>query len=149
MQVALRWSPETSGIGKSCVERLRAEGMTVVFTGRNQERGEAVAEATGATFIPCDSSDRAALGRPSFPRRCAWAAAASMSSLRTPSIVFGDSIEATPEDVFLELIEVNLTSLFRISRASFEPMRAGGGGSMIHMASDAGIRGVHEIPRIP
>ena len=26
----------TSGIGKACVERLRAEGMTVVFTGRNE-----------------------------------------------------------------------------------------------------------------
>ena len=41
----------TSGIGKACVERLRTEGMTVVFTGRNEMRGEAVAAATGARFL--------------------------------------------------------------------------------------------------
>ncbi len=135
----------TSGIGKSCVERLRAEGMTVVFTGRNQERGEAVAEATGATFIPCDSSDRAASDLV-VPETLRIGGGRLDVLVANAGIVFGDSIEATPEPVFLELIEVNLTSLFRISRASFEPMRAGGGGSMIHMASDAGIRGVHEIP---
>ena len=50
----------TSGIGKACVERLRVEGMTVAFTGRNVQRGEAVAAATGATFLPCDARDRAA-----------------------------------------------------------------------------------------
>ena len=33
----------TSGIGKACVERLREEGMTVVFTGRDEKRGDAVA----------------------------------------------------------------------------------------------------------
>ena len=47
----------TSGIGRSCVERLRAEGMTVAFTGRNAERGEAVAAATGAFFLACDARD--------------------------------------------------------------------------------------------
>ena len=46
---------------------------------------------------------------------------------------------------FRELLEVNLTALFRVSRRCFEPMRDQGGGSMIHIASDAGIRAVHEI----
>ena len=40
---------------------------------------------------------------------------------------------------------MNLTALFRISRACFGTMRDSGGGSMIHIASDAGIRAVHEI----
>ena len=60
-------------------------------------------------------------------------------------ILFQGSVEETPEAAFRELVEVNLTSLFRISRACFGPMRDTGGGSMIHIASDAGIRAVHEI----
>ena len=60
-------------------------------------------------------------------------------------ILFQGSVEETPEVALRELLEVNLTSLFRISRACFGPMRDGGGGSMIHIASDAGIRAVHEI----
>jgi NAD(P)-dependent dehydrogenase (short-subunit alcohol dehydrogenase family) len=60
-------------------------------------------------------------------------------------ILFQGPIEATPEVVFRELLEVNLTALFRVSRRCFEQMRDSGGGSMIHVASDAGIRAVHEI----
>ena len=41
-------------------------------------------------------------------------------------IIFQGSIEATPEPVFLELVEVNLTALFRYSRACFDRMRDGG-----------------------
>ena len=133
------------GIGKACVERLRAEGMTVVFTGRSDDRGRQVAASTGATFLHCDARDREASDR-------AVEEAARLGDgridvlLANAGIVFGDTIENTPEPAFLELLEVNLTSLFRTSRACFGLMRDQGGGSMIHLASDSGIRGVHEIP---
>lgn len=133
----------TSGIGKSCVERLRAQGMTVVFTGRSEERGRVVAQETGATFLRCDARDRAASD------------VAVAETLRiggrvdvlvaNAGILMGGPIEATPEDAFRELLEVNLTSLFRTSRACFAPMREQGGGSMVHIASDTGIRGIHDI----
>lgn len=133
----------TSGIGKACVERLRAEGMTVLFTGRSEERGRAVAGATGATFLRCDARDRVASD------------AAVAEALRiggridvlvaNAGILMAGPIEATPEDAFRELLEVNLTSLFRTSRACFGPMREQGGGSMIHIASDTGVRGIHDI----
>jgi NAD(P)-dependent dehydrogenase (short-subunit alcohol dehydrogenase family) len=60
-------------------------------------------------------------------------------------MLFEGSIEATPEAAFRELLEANLTSMFRTARACFRVMRAQGGGSMIHVASDAGIRAAHEI----
>ncbi len=133
----------TSGIGKACVERLRAEGMTVLFAGRSEERGRAVAGATGATFLRCDARDRVASD------------AAVAETLRiggrldvlvaNAGILMAGPIEATPEDAFRELLEVNLTSLFRTSRACFGPMREQGGGSMIHIASDTGVRGIHDI----
>ena len=134
----------TSGIGRGCVERLRAEGMAVAFTGRSVERGDAVARETGATFIQCDHHDRE-----KSDQAVAKALEAGDGRLdvlvANAGILFQGSIEETPADAFRELLEVNLTSLFRISRACFGPMRGGGGGSMIHIASDAGIRAVHEI----
>ena len=50
-------------------------------------------------------------------------------------ILMGGPIEETPEAAFRELLEVNLTALFRVSRACFGSMREQGGGSMIHICS--------------
>ena len=41
----------TSGIGRVIVARLAGEGARVVFTGRDAERGAAVASETGAAFV--------------------------------------------------------------------------------------------------
>ncbi len=134
----------TSGIGKACVARLRKEGMRVAFTGRSRARGEAVARETGAEFIECDHGDREASDR--AVKQALDSAEGRLDVLvANAGILFQGPIEATPEDVFRELLEVNLTALFRVSRRCFEPMRHHGGGSMIHIASDAGIRAVHEI----
>jgi NAD(P)-dependent dehydrogenase (short-subunit alcohol dehydrogenase family) len=54
------------------------------------------------------------------------------------------SVEAIGPDEFVRVIEANLTTAFRAGRACFAPMRSSGGGSMIHVGSDAGIRAVHE-----
>jgi meso-butanediol dehydrogenase / (S,S)-butanediol dehydrogenase / diacetyl reductase len=134
----------TSGIGKACVERLREEGMTVAFTGRNEERGSAVAEATGATFLRCDARDRAASDR-AVGDTLELGGGRVDVLVANAGILMSGPIEETPEAAFRELVEVNLTSLFRTSRSCFARMRDQGGGSMIHIASDTGIRGIHGI----
>lgn len=134
----------TSGIGRACVERLRREGMRVVFTGRSEERGRSVAEATGAAFLRCDLRDRAASDRAveEALRLCGGRLDVLVANA---GILMRGPIAATPEAAFRELLEVNLTAVFRVSRACFVPMREAGGGSMIHIASDAGIRGIHTL----
>ena len=134
----------TSGIGRACVERLSAEGMTVAFTGRSDERGRQVETETGATFVQCDHRDRADSDR-AVERALAVGDGRLDVLVANAGILFQGPIEVTPEPVFRELVEVNLTSVFRVSRACFAPMRDQGGGSMIHIASDAGIRAVHAI----
>jgi NAD(P)-dependent dehydrogenase (short-subunit alcohol dehydrogenase family) len=134
----------TSGIGRACVGRLRNEGMRVAFTGRSGERGEKTARETGADFIDCDHRDREASDR-AVERVLELAEGRLDALVANAGILFQGPIEATPEAVFRELLEVNLTALFRVSRRCFEQMRDNGGGSMIHVASDAGIRAVHEI----
>lgn len=133
----------TSGIGRAIVERLRRESMSVAFTGRDEGRGATVADATGATFLRCDHLDRAASDR-AVDEALALADGHLDALVANAGIIYGGPIEATPDAAFRELVEVNLTALFRVSRACF-PALADGGGSMIHIASDTGVRGIHAI----
>jgi NAD(P)-dependent dehydrogenase (short-subunit alcohol dehydrogenase family) len=133
----------TSEVGRACVQRLRAEGMTIGFTGSSGQRGEWIARETGGSFLECDPRDRASCDR-------AVAQALDLGGGRLDVLVtnaeesFEGSIEATPEAVFRGLLEGNLTSLFRFARACFQPMCDQGAGAMIHIASDAGIRANHK-----
>ena len=133
-----------SGIGRAIVERLSIEGMTVVFTGRSEDRGSTTAAETGATFVRADASDRQACDR-SVEKAIAHGRGRLDAFVSNAAIVFRGPIEKTPEPAFRELVEVNLTAAFRYSRACFPKMREQGGGSMIHIASDAAIRGLHGI----
>jgi NAD(P)-dependent dehydrogenase (short-subunit alcohol dehydrogenase family) len=117
--------------------------MRVAFTGRSREPGEAVAAETGADYVECDHRDREDSDR-AVEQALELGDGRLDVLVANAGILFQGSIEATPEDVFRELLEVNLTALFRVSRSCFEAMQ-NHGGSMIHIASDAGIRAVHEI----
>jgi len=135
----------TSGIGRSCVERLSSEGMRVTFTGRNPVRGREVADATGATFVRTDALDRAASSR-TLADAIAAAGGGLDVLVANAGILHTGPIAETPESVVRELLEVNLTAVVRTVRAGLAAMSAASGGSIITIASDAGIRGVHELP---
>ena len=47
----------TSGIGAAIVDRFRADGASVVFTGRDETRAQEVAARTGASFVRADVRD--------------------------------------------------------------------------------------------
>ena len=135
----------TSGIGRAIVEHLSEAGMRLAFTGRDIRRGESVAAATGATFLQSDATDRS---------RCDQSVGRALAALgdrldlfvSNAGLVFASTLQETPENAFRELIEVNLTAAFRFSRACFKVMRAQGRGSIVHIVSDAAIRGIHHIP---
>src|SRR5690349_8326972 len=50
----------TSGIGRAIAVAFAREGAHVVVTGRNEERGNAVASEIGAEFIAADLHDESA-----------------------------------------------------------------------------------------
>lgn len=135
----------TSGIGRSIVGHLSAAGMHVAFSGRDSNRGAAVAAAAGATFIRADLADR---------QQCDTAIEHGLAVLggrldlfvACAAVVFEAPLETTPETIFRELVEVNLTSAFRLSRASFEVMKSQGNGVIIHIVSDSALKGIHHIP---
>lgn len=133
----------TSEIGRACVRRLRDEGMAVALIGADRERGAVIAQETGALFLECDLRDRDASDR-AFERALEFGDGRLDVLVTHAANVFKGSIEATPEATFRELLEVDLTASFRMTRLCFQNMRARGRGSMIHVASDAGIRAAHE-----
>jgi NAD(P)-dependent dehydrogenase (short-subunit alcohol dehydrogenase family) len=133
----------TAGIGEACVERLVADGFRVAFTGRNRERGEAVAAGTGAAFIACDHADRADSDRAIAE---AIDAIGPVSALvANAGILVVAQVTETSDRDFLRLMETNLTAPFRCMRQLFGHMREAGGGSMVMMASEVSIRGAHRI----
>lgn len=133
----------TSAVGSMCVERLCDEGMAVAFTGPSRGRGESIARATGGTFIESDPLDRAGIDRAVEQSLDGCGGRLDVLVTNAEAVVDG-SIEATSETVFRELIEANLTCAFRVGRRCLSAMRARGAGSMIHIASDAGMRAAHE-----
>lgn len=105
----------SSGVVSACAERLREAGMTVVVCDA-AECEQALERMDGRLDVLVTVSDSRFEGR----------------------------LEDTSEAEFGDLLEANLTSVFRIGRACLRAMRARGTGSMIHVASDAGIRADHE-----
>ena len=135
----------TSGIGRAIVERLRADGFRVAFTGRNEERGLAVATTADAAFIRADSTDRAATDR-AMDVALSWLGGRLDVLVNSAAIVYEGPLETTPDHVLRELVEVNLTATFRYARAAFAIMREQRSGSIVNIASDGAIRGIHKLP---
>jgi NAD(P)-dependent dehydrogenase (short-subunit alcohol dehydrogenase family) len=105
-------------IARACAERLRDDGMTVALTSADRAVEDA-RELCGRTGVDV--------------------------LVTCPGLHVDGSIEDTPEALFCDLLAVDLTAVFRVGRECFAAMRKQGKGSMIHIASDAGIRGAHEM----
>ena len=131
----------TSGIGKAAVEGFTKEGAGVVFTGNNQEAGNAIAAATGAIFVQHAVQDVSGWE---------WVKQTVRDRFGRLDIAFanagtnaGDSdIESVTVDAWQNLLDINLTGPMLTVKASVELMRAnpeGSGGSIIINSSINGI----------
>jgi NAD(P)-dependent dehydrogenase (short-subunit alcohol dehydrogenase family) len=129
----------TSGIGRACVERLAAGGARVVFTGRDERRGDEVAAETGTMFVAADASDEGAI------RRSVDRAGEALGGLEGLVCAAGVTIDAALTDTTLDdwraLMDVNLTAPYLYSVACLPLLRSTSSGSVVHIASDAGVWG--------
>ena len=112
----------TSGIGKGTAYRLVEEGAKVIFTGRNEEAGHAIAKDLGAVFIKHDVQDAegytdiAKLIKSDFGRLDIAFANAGTEA--------GDSnIEDIELSNWNDLIEINLTGAMLTSQMAVKLMR--------------------------
>jgi meso-butanediol dehydrogenase / (S,S)-butanediol dehydrogenase / diacetyl reductase len=127
----------TSGIGVSLVERLRSEGAGVVFTGRDARRGKDVAERTGATFVEADTRDAGAV------EESVRAAVETFGGLNAVVLNAGVLHEAplseTSDEAWDAVLETNLIGPYLYAVACLPELRRAGGGSIVAIASDAGV----------
>ncbi len=136
----------TTGIGLAIAERFLAEGAAVVVTGRGTELGRAAEAALRqrgpAWFTAADAGDPAAVTR-----------SVDIAAERLPALDIlvnnaGIGVEAgllqTPIDDYDRVMDVNVRGYFLYACAAY-PHLAVRRGSMIHIASDAGIWGERSI----
>ncbi len=129
----------TSGIGLAIAERFAAEGARLVLTGRNKAAGDALAARLGAVFMAGDVTD------PGIPERLVAGARSQFGRLdilvNNAGVVHrGTALETSDED-FSRVMDVNVTAVFRFSRAAIRQMlvqfsKDGRGGSIVNIASD-------------
>jgi NAD(P)-dependent dehydrogenase (short-subunit alcohol dehydrogenase family) len=129
----------TSGIGASIVERFRAEGASVVCTGRDASRGRGVADRTGAEFVKADARD------PDDVRRSVSAAVERLGGLdalvANAGVLHEGQPSLTTDEAWDMVLQTNLVGYFRYCIACLPHLRAAGGGSITMISSDAGVWG--------
>ena len=134
----------TSGIGRAVVGHLAEAGMSVAFIGRHLERGHAVRQATGSSFVRADLQDRAGTDR-AFEEAVGRLGGRLDLFVSAAAVIFAAPLAESPPKVLRQLTEVNLTAAFRLSRSCLEVMGSRGG-TIVHVVSDAALRGIHHIP---
>lgn len=130
-----------SGFGKGIAETFAREGARVAILDLNLEGARAVADAIGkdAIAIRCDVSDGAdvaaavAEAHTAFGRLDIVVNNAGWSNANRP-------LMETDEATFRKLYDVNVTSIFHMTKTCVPLWRAQGGGVMINIGSTAGIR---------
>lgn len=132
----------TSGIGRATVELFVAEGARVAFTGRRADLGEALAERTGARYIPADHR---------LPEDCVHSVEEAHRLFKRLDILFNNAgivvrgtAESTSEQDWHDTLALNVTAVWRMSKLVLPILRAQGGGVIVNNASDWGLVGGRE-----
>jgi NAD(P)-dependent dehydrogenase (short-subunit alcohol dehydrogenase family) len=135
----------TSGIGAETVRRLSREGATVLATGRDTERGSALAdECERVTFLTADLTEEGA------PARLVEAARSAHGRLdilvNNAALDHTGELTAVPMAEAREVFEVNFFASLAMLQAGAVAMRAdGGGGAIVNVTSRLASIGVEKM----
>lgn len=133
----------TSGMGRGMAERFAAEGASLVISGRDEERGNRVATAImayndnvvfvpGNVTLPEANRELVATALDTFGRLDGFVTNAG-------ELCLGPVTEVSDEDWQLAF-DVNVHSVFYLSRHAIPAMRLSGGGAVVVNASIAAFK---------
>jgi NAD(P)-dependent dehydrogenase (short-subunit alcohol dehydrogenase family) len=134
----------TSGIGAAIAEGCAAAGATLMLTGRSAERGNLAlkrAQVYGvqAKFLAGNLSD------PHWPDDIVAETVKRFGRLdvliNNAGIIYRGTVADCSDVEWEDIVAVNMTAVFRLSRAAVRRMRAQGGGTIVNIASDWGLVG--------
>jgi 3alpha(or 20beta)-hydroxysteroid dehydrogenase len=130
------------GLGASVARRLAAEGAKTVLTDVLDAEGEALAAEIGADalFVHLDVSSE---------RDWQQALAAARARFGIPQVLVNNAgiyrtmpLEQISTAEYMKVVSINQLGCFLGMRTCAAPMREAGGGSIVNIASTAGIEGV-------
>lgn len=133
-----------SGLGRAVAQRLAREGASIAcldlsLPAAETVVGEIAGHGGNARAFACDVAD---------PQSAAAAVDAAAAALGTPAVLvncagiggFANSHDL-PADEWSRIIAVNLTGTFLVCQATLRHMLAAGNGSIVNIASTAGLMG--------
>ena len=130
----------TSGIGASTAKLFVSEGAKVLFTGRSESKGSALADeiGDGCVYLQADVTSEEEIRK---------SVDATLSEFGRLDILFNNAGGPTAGDVnainseqIRYGVDLLLSSVMLTTKYAIEPMRAVGGGSVINNSSVAGLR---------
>jgi 3-oxoacyl-[acyl-carrier protein] reductase len=129
------------GIGRAIVERFAAQGAKVYFTfHQNAEAAAQVAAATQAEAIQCSQNDAEAINA---AVEKIIAVAGKIDVLVNNAGITADTfLMLMPAEDWNRVIDTNLNGVYRWCKAVTRPMLGARRGSIINLASIAGLVGV-------
>lgn len=129
-----------TGIGAGVVERFVAEGAKVLITGRRKEMLDTVAASLPAGSVTIFVGDVCEEGNAQRMVDAAWAIGGRLDILVNNAAIEANApvVDMDPA-VWRQTVEVNLTGPFLMMRAAIPKMIQAGGGSIINVASVAGV----------
>ncbi|GLR67946.1 putative oxidoreductase [Acidocella aquatica] len=129
----------SAGIGMATARLFAGRGAKVMLSGRNAQAGEALAAELGGEFLAVDVAAPEAAGR-----LVEWAVRRHGRLdvlVNNAGILFqGDAQDCTDAQWDMTMA-VNVTAVFRLSRAAVPVMAGQGGGAIVNVASDWGLVG--------
>lgn len=131
----------TSGIGAAIALESAKEGARLFLTGRSAERGESIRKQCGGdtVFMAADVAEKSAA------ERLVDATVKQFGKLdvlvNNAGIVHRHTAETATDEEWDDIIAVNVTSVFRMSRAALRQMKRQGGGTIINIGSDWALVG--------
>lgn len=135
----------TSGIGLAVAQKLLADGAEVYILGRNVLRGaQAVQKLQGltggrVTYLPCDVTTA---------ESCRQALAGVGKKvdilINAAGVYLEQRLENLTETSYNEIMDTNVKGTLLLTQAALPKMY--GGGSIVNIASDAGISGNYGCP---
>jgi NAD(P)-dependent dehydrogenase (short-subunit alcohol dehydrogenase family) len=129
------------GIGRASVRRLASEGARVVVADVDADAGKTVADEVDGLFVPVDVTDEeqvAALFRIAHETYGSVDVAVNNAGVSPPE---DGSVLDTGLDVWRQVQEVNLTSVYLCCKHVIPYMRAQGRGSVVNTASFVAVMG--------
>lgn len=129
-----------SGIGRATAERLADEGARVIAVDLSEERLQAVADGRPDADLVAVAGDITAQADID---RIVAAAGPRIDGLANVAGINDDfsPLHETTDAMWDRVLEVNLTGTFKLTRAVLPVMLAAGGGAIVNVASEAGLRG--------